>query len=45
MKCDECQQDIQGTYYEKDGKNICEKDYEVSQIISFSLDPLKKLIA
>ncbi len=32
MKCDECQQDIQGTYYEKDGKNICEKDYEAQDL-------------
>jgi hypothetical protein len=28
MKCDECDKDIAGTYFEKDGKPICEKDYE-----------------
>ena len=29
MQCDECNEDLVGTYFEKDGKNICEKDYEV----------------
>jgi hypothetical protein len=32
MKCDECQEDIVGTYFERDGKNVCEKDYEVRYI-------------
>ena len=29
MQCDECNEDLVGTYFEKDGKNVCEKDYEV----------------
>ena len=29
MQCDECNEDLVGTYFERDGKNICEKDYEV----------------
>ena len=29
MKCDDCDEPIVGTYYEKNGKNYCEKDYQV----------------
>lgn len=35
MKCDECQEDIVGTYFEREGKNICEKDYQVSLSLSY----------
>ena len=28
MKCDDCKQDISGTYFEVDGKTICGKDYD-----------------
>lgn len=28
MKCDECGSSIQGSYFEKDGKTICKKDYD-----------------
>ena len=34
MQCDECNEDLVGTYFEKDGKNICEKDYEVGVPLS-----------
>ena len=37
MQCDECNEDLVGTYFEKDGKNICEKDYEVG-VLSKILD-------
>ena len=29
MKCDECAEDIAGTYFQMEEKNICEKCYEV----------------
>lgn len=28
MKCDDCKKDIEGTYYEVDGKTVCGKDYD-----------------
>ena len=28
MKCDDCGSDIEGTYFQQEGRNICEKDYE-----------------
>jgi hypothetical protein len=35
MKCDDCKKDIEGTYYEVDGKTVCGKDYdEVNNIIN-----------
>lgn len=35
MKCDdECQADIVGTYFQREGKNICEKCYQASTQLS-----------
>ena len=28
MKCDDCDEDIKGSYFQHEGRNICEKDYE-----------------
>ena len=37
MKCDDCKKDIEGTYYEVDGKTVCGKDYdEVKMFIVFT---------
>ena len=34
MKCDDCGNDISGTYFETDGKTICKEDYDKVKIIS-----------
>ena len=28
MKCDDCKKEIEGTFYEVDGKTVCSKDYD-----------------
>ena len=42
MQCDECGDDLVGTYFEKEGKNICEKDYEVGRVPF--LQPSQKIL-
>ena len=37
MKCDDCSEAIVGTYFQYNGKNICEKDYDVRRHNKFEL--------
>ena len=44
MKCTECKEDIEGSYYELDNdkeKTVCAKCYEVSQNLYFSQPNIK----